>query len=175
MIRLLLMSLLPIFISACAVKPATDYRSNQDFSQYTTFAFAALPEGTVESLDDSRIRDVVIMQLEQKGLRKTDIKDADLNVLFRIESESELESYGSTASFGISRNKSSIAMSTPVKYQENKYGKLVLELVDAKTQSIVWKSISQRRLQETIKVDKRTQFISTEITKMLSEYPPENR
>lgn len=175
MLRLFFITLLSLSLGACAVKPATDYRSNQDFSQYTTFAFAALPEGSVDSLDDSRIRDAVKVQLEQKGLRKANIKDADLHVLFRIDSESELESFGSTASFGVSRNKGSIAMSTPVKYQENKYGKLVLELLDSKTQSIVWKSISQRRLQETIKVEKRTKFINDEITKMLAEYPPENR
>lgn len=175
MIRILLIALLSFTLSACTVKPTTDYRSNQDFSQYRTFAFSTPPEGSIESIDDSRIRDAVLLQLEQKGVRKVDKQDADLHVLFRIDSESELESFGSSAGFGLSRNKTSIALSTPVKYQENKYGKLVLELVDAKTQSIVWKSISQRRLQETIKVDKRTQFINTEITNMLSEYPPKNR
>jgi len=173
MIRLLFITLLALSITACAIKPATDYRSSQDFSQYTTFAFAALPEGVADSLDNSRIREAVVSQLENKGLSQVDLKDADLQVLFRIEDESEIEGFGSAASFGFSRNKMGVAMSTPVQYHENKYGKLVLELLDTNTQSVVWKSISQKKLQETTRVEKRTQFINDEIVMMLAEYPPE--
>lgn len=173
MIRLLFLVLLTLSVSACTVKPITDYRNNQNFSKYATFAFTALPEGMVESIDNARIKESVTMQLEQKGLRKVDIKDADLYVLFRIESESDIVSFGSSASVGFYRNKMGGAISTPVQYQENKYGKLVLELFDTQTQSIVWKSISQRKLQDTIKVEKRTQFINNEIIMMLAEYPPE--
>ncbi|GLS89150.1 hypothetical protein GCM10007916_02170 [Psychromonas marina] len=175
MMRLLFITLFALSVSACAIKPATDYRSSQNFSQYTTFAFAALPEGVVDSLDNSRIREAVAAQLEKKGMSQIDLKDADLQVLFRIEDESEIEAFGTSAHFGFSRGKGGVAMSTPVQYYENKYGKLVLELADAKTQSIIWKSTSQRRLRETTKVEKRTQFINDEIVMMLAEYPPESK
>lgn len=173
MIRLLFIALFSLTMSACTIKPAIDYRSDKDFSQYRSFAFVALTEDEVNSIDSVRIRDAVVLQLEQKGLAQTDIKNADLQVRFRVESEAELEAYGASTSFGFTRKMGSISMSTPVQYYERQYGKIVLELLDPQTQSIVWKSISQRRLQETLKVDKRTKFINDEVAIMLAEYPPE--
>ena len=171
MLRLFFTALCVLSLSACSVTPATDYRSDSDFSKYSTFV--VLPEGAIDSIDGSRIRDAVIIQLEQKGLSKTDIESASLQVLYRIENETEIQSSGGSGSFGYQfGKKSSVRMSTPVNYYERKYGKLVLELLDSNSQSIIWKSISQNKLNETAKPETRTEFINKEIALMLSAYPP---
>jgi len=172
MLRLFFITLLSLSLAACAVKPSTDYRSTHNFTQYTTFAFTGIAEGVPESLDSARIKDAVITQLEKKGLTKTDIQTANLQVAYRIESATELEQSGNNVGFGFGSKHSRIAFSTPAQYYEREYGKLVIELIDPVTQSVVWQSISQRQLQESISTDKRTEFISSEVTLMLNSYPP---
>jgi len=172
MLRLFFITLLALATSACSIKPTSDYLSSQDFSQYKSFTFAPSPEGTPESLDSSRIKRAVIAQLEPKGLIQTDINDADLQVIYRIEDETELEQSGITTSFGFSRRHGAIALSTPAEYNERRYGKLVIEFLDTKTDAIVWQSISQKQLHETISTVDRTEFIRAEITSMLNVYPP---
>ncbi len=173
MLRIVLSALLSLSVLACTVKPATDYLVEHDFSQYKDFAFVRAPEDAVASIDSSRIESAVVAQLKQKGLRQTDVKSADLLVDYRVDSATELESFGSSLGFGVSRGRGSIAMSTPTRYRERKYGKLVLEFLDPASQSIVWSSISQSQLKETMGPDKRAEFITKQIDLMLSTYPPQ--
>jgi len=175
MLRLFFITLLSLTLSACAINPATDYRSAHNFSQYKTFAFSATKEGVPESLDSARIKDAVTTQLESKGLSKAALNEADLLVTYRVESETELEQSGSTVGFGFGRKNSRVAFSSPAQYYEREYGKLIIELIDSGTQSVVWQSISQRQLQETLNTDKRTEFINSEVTLMLNHYPPETK
>lgn len=172
MLRLFIIALLSLATTACTIKPATDYLSSHDFSQYKSFAFVASPAGVPESIDSARIKSAVVTHLKPKGLEQTDISDADLQVAYRIEDETELEQSGITTSFGFSRSHGGIAMSTPAEFNERKYGKLVLEFLDPTSQSIVWKSISQKQLHETISTEQRTEFINNEIILMLNAYPP---
>lgn len=172
MIRLSFITLFTLMLSACTIKPATDYRSPHDFTQYTHFALKASPEGATESIDSNRIQEAVTLLLKQKGLNKADTKDANLQVRYRIEDETEVEQSGVSAGFGLSPGKGSIALCTPPQYYERIYGKLVLEFLDPSSKSIVWRSISQRQLRETITGAERTEFIKKEITLMLNAYPP---
>ena len=172
MIRLFITAFSVLLISACSVTPATDYRADSDFTQYSTFAFAPLPKGTIDSIDGSRIKDAVTLQLEQKGLHKAELENANLQVRYRVENETELQSSGGSGSYSYIHKRSMVRMSTPVNYTERKYGKLVLELLDPTNQSIIWKSISQNKLNETAKPQTRTEFINKEIALMLNAYPP---
>jgi len=175
MLRLFLITLLSLSLSACAVKPSTDYRSTHNFTQYTSFAFAAPIKDVAESLDSARIKDAVSAELEKKGLIQEEFETAKLLVNYRVESETELKQSGSSVGVGFGRKRSSIAFSTPVQYYEREYGKLVIELIDSATQSVVWQSISQRQLQEKLSTDKRTEFIRSEIALMFNSYPPETK
>ncbi|MEI6897921.1 MAG: DUF4136 domain-containing protein [Psychromonas sp.] len=172
MLRLIVTALLSLSLFACAVHPTTDYIANKDFSQYTHFAFPPSLEGMPNSIDSTRIKNAVTMQLEQKGLIKTTIEKANLQIFFRVKSETELKPTAISSSFAYSRHRGTLRMNIPENYYKYQYGKIVLEFVDPGTQSIVWQSISQRELQETITTDKRNQFINSEITLMLNTYPP---
>jgi len=66
-------------------------------------------------------------------------------------------------------------MSSPTRYRERNYGKLVIEFLNPASQSIVWRSISQSPLNETMGSAKRTQFISAQIKLMLSNFPPQQK
>lgn len=172
MLRLFFSALLALSISACTIKPTTDYRIEHNFSQYTSFAFSPIAEDMHDSIDDARIKNALLVQLAQKSLIKTDLKEASLQVIYRMESEAELEPFGLSTGFGYSRRGSSLIITKPNHYSEREYGKLVVEFLDPKTNTIVWKSISQKRLPETLRTKKRAEFINKEIAVMINAYPP---
>jgi hypothetical protein len=175
MLRIIIAVLLSLSVLACSVKPATDYVIDHDFSQYKNFAFIATPKDTVVSIDSSRIENAVIASLRQKGIRKTTPEQADLLVGYHIDSATELESYGSSIGVGIFSGRGGIGMSSPTRYRERNYGKLVIEFLNPTSKSIIWRSVSQSPLNETMKADKRAEFINAQIKLMLSNYPPKQK
>ncbi|WP_019614126.1 DUF4136 domain-containing protein [Psychromonas ossibalaenae] len=179
MLRIFTAFLLVLSISACTIKPATDYVIGHDFSQYKNFAFAAPLEDETVSIDGSRIEKAVALQLSRKGIKQTGRQQADLLVDYRIDSATELESYGSSIGIGVSRGRGrgvgTIGMSTPSHYRERKYGKIVIEFLNPLSSSVVWHSISQSQLGETMGPEKRAEFIKTQVELMLSTYPPQEK
>ncbi len=176
MLRIFTAAALALSLSACTIKPATDYVLGHDFSQYKNFAFASRPEGEAVSIDGSRIEKAVARTLNQKAIKQTDQQQADLLVDYRIDSATELESYGGSVGIGVSRSRGrgigSIGMSTPNHYRERKYGKIIIEFLNPASDSVVWSSISQSQLAETMGPEKRAEFINGQIELMLSTYPP---
>lgn len=175
MLRIIMTVLFSLSALACSVKPATDYVIGHDFSQYKNFAFVAPPKDAVVSIDSARIEDALIRGLSQKGLSETTQEQADLLVVYHLDSATELESYGSSIGVGVFSGRGGIGMSTPTRYRERNYAKLVVEFLNPSSQSIVWRSISQSPLNERMPTDKRAQFITGQIKLMLSNFPPQGK
>ncbi len=55
--------------------------------------------------------------------------------------------------------------------KEKKFGKLSVELIDAKSNDVVWRSVSQRQLTETMEPADRDVFVQEQVHKMFEEYP----
>ncbi len=175
MLRIVLSVLLSLSLLGCSTKPVSDYAVEHDFSQYKTFTFVAPPEGSVISIDSGRIESAIASQLSSKGIRQTALPNADLLVNYRIESATELEPYGGSLGVGVGifRGRGGISMRTPPRYRERNYGKLVLEFLNPVSTTIVWRSVSQSRLTETMSAEKRASFINKEVALMLKNYPPQ--
>ncbi|HHF3008017.1 TPA: DUF4136 domain-containing protein [Vibrio diabolicus] len=157
-----------MLVSACTTV-TTDVDKQADFSAYRTFDFGAQAE-TPTSIDGRRIEQGLAEQLEDKGLIKVN-SGGDLYVHHDIVEESELVSSGSSVSFGYGWNSFGVITSSPERYKERKYGKLVVELVDAKANQVVWKGVSSRKLSESMSSEKRESLIEKEIAKMFENYP----
>jgi len=174
MLRLVI-PLLCSFLFACTSTPVSDYALGHDFSQYKTFTFVTSPEKEVLSIDSKRIENETVAQLKIKGLSQTEPQSADLQINYRLEAATEIQSRGGTFGFGIGLGRAGIGMSTPRSYNENHYNKLVLEFINPTSKSIIWQSISQNKLTETMSAQQRNDFIVEEITLMLNEYPPKTK
>ncbi|GDY26160.1 DUF4136 domain-containing protein [Agarivorans sp. Toyoura001] len=172
MYRLFIIACLSFTAAACTIKPAVDYNIDQDFSQYKDFAFAPMPEDAVASIDGQRIERELDSQLKAKGLQVVELEQADLLVDYRIDTATELESYGGSFSVGVGRKHGAIGVSSPDRYKERKYGKLVVEFLDPETKALVWRSISQSQLRETMGPESRAKFINEQVALMLENYPP---
>ncbi|BCB44542.1 MULTISPECIES: DUF4136 domain-containing protein [Vibrio] len=164
----LILGAVMMLVSACTTV-TTDVDKQADFSAYRTFDFGAQAE-TPTSIDGRRIEQGLAEQLEDKGLIKVN-SGGDLYVHHDIVEESELVSSGSSVSFGYGWNSFGVITSSPERYKERKYGKLVVELVDAKANQVVWKGVSSRKLSESMSSEKRESLIEEEIAKMFENYP----
>ncbi|MGR5237996.1 DUF4136 domain-containing protein [Vibrio alfacsensis] len=164
----LLAASLVMVITACTTI-TTDVDSQADFSSYKTFDFGKQPDFPT-SLDARRIEQGIAAQLESNGLSRVS-SGGDLYVHHDIIEESELVSTGSSFSVGYGRNSFGVLTSSPERYKERKYGKLVVELVDTKANQVVWKGVSNRKLTESMSTKKREALISEEIAKMFENYP----
>ncbi|EJA7359237.1 DUF4136 domain-containing protein [Vibrio alginolyticus] len=168
MMRGLILGLVVMLVSACTTV-TTDVDKQADFSAYRTFDFGSQAEAPT-SIDGRRIEQGLAEQLEGKGLNKVN-SGGDLYVHHDIVEESELVSSGSSVSFGYGWNSFGVITSSPERYKERKYGKLVVELVDAKANQVVWKGVSSRKLSESMSSEKRESLIQEEIAKMFESYP----
>ncbi|NTU37818.1 DUF4136 domain-containing protein [Vibrio diabolicus] len=164
----LILGAVMMLVSACTTV-TTDVDKQADFSAYRTFDFGAQAE-TPTSIDGRRIEQGLAEQLEDKGLIKVN-SGGDLYVHHDIVEESELVSSGSSVSFGYGWNSFGVITSSPERYKERKYGKLVVELVDANANQVVWKGVSSRKLSESMSSEKRESLIEEEIAKMFENYP----
>lgn len=162
-----------VMIVAACTTVTTDVDKQADFSAYKTFDFG--PQSDVPtSLDARRIEQGIAAQLEANGLSRVK-SGGDLYVHHDIIKETELVSTGSTFSVGYGWNSFAVATSSPERYRERKYGKLVIELVDTKANQVVWKGISKKKLTESMSTQKREELISEEVTKMFTNYPYGNK
>lgn len=157
-----------LLITACGTV-TTDVDKQADFSSYRTFDFGE--QGDVPaSIDTRRIEQGITAQLEGQGLSKVE-SGGDIYVHHDIVTSSEFVSSGSTLSFGYGWNSFGVISSGPDRYRERKYGNLVVQLVDAKANQVVWKGVSSRKLTESMDTESRESLIAEEIAKMFENFP----
>ncbi|MCJ2378763.1 DUF4136 domain-containing protein [Vibrio sp. ZSDZ34] len=161
-------------VAGCAADVATDYDASVNFSRFNSYQYQEDPNVPV-SLDGARIKRAVDYQMAGKGFKKVD-SNSDLLVRYSILEGSELRSDGLTVGFGIGTSTSGrggygVSARTPERFKEKKFGKLNVELIEAKSNEVVWRSISQRQLTETMDSDDRDAFIMDQVGKMFEQYP----
>ena len=177
MIRTLLISVFALAITGCASKVITDYDSAVAFSNYESWSF--VPDGKggngFVSLDGSRIRKAIEREMDREKLQKVAADEADLLVAWQIVAEERLERRGSGFGFGLGFGSGNFGwgISTQPPVEKVEEGKLVVELVDSSSKQVVWRSASQRYLQESQTSESRQKLINKIVTDMFEEYPPE--
>ncbi|MGF1703669.1 DUF4136 domain-containing protein [Photobacterium makurazakiensis] len=160
-----------LLLAGCTSDVATDYNSATNYAVFKTYQFASSSNDHALSLDAARVEDAISGQLYAKGLKPAQT-DADLTVQHSILEQSDFQSYGTSFGFGYGYRNVGVAYSAPRQYKEYRYGKLVVELIENNTNQIVWRSVSQRKLTETMSPDSRRKFIDEQIREMFKNYPP---
>ncbi|WEM45630.1 DUF4136 domain-containing protein (plasmid) [Photobacterium sp. DA100] len=163
--------LLFIFLSACTKEVITDFNSAVDYSSYKTYEFAKFATTQATTLDGKRIEDAIRTELYTKGITNVTEK-GDLLVRHFIEEHSDFQTYGTSLGLGYHHRNVGIAYSTPTPIREYRYGKIVIELIDPKTNLVIWRSASQRRLTDAMTPSSRKIFIESQINEIFKEFPP---
>lgn len=162
-------------LAACSADVSRDYNTAVNYSRYQTYTFSKEPQNDAISLDAARVQDAISTQLYSKGMKQVD-SNADLTVRHAIVEQTDYRSYGTSLGFGygygLSHSHLGVAYTTPTQIREYRYGKLVVELIDNKSNQVVWRATSQRKLTETMTPSSRRSFIDGQINEMFKGYPP---
>lgn len=171
--RTLMIATLALIITGCATSVITDYNPATVFGNYSSWAFAANPQGSdFTSLDDARVRDAVERELNRKAMKKVPGEEADLLVSWQIVPEERLEQVGVGLGFGFGHGNFGWGVSAPPPVREITEGKLVVRLADQTTGEVIWQAASRRYLNENQSPETRRELIDEVVSEMFSKYPP---
>jgi hypothetical protein len=166
------------FVAAAAAGSGTDYDPKTDFSAYRTFAWK---EGTPapSSLTEDRLHAAVQRELEEKGL-KEDADAPDLYVVthvsVRVEQRVDVDHFGYDLYPGYRYRgryyRTYHPRTTDVRVYEVPIGTLVVDLVDAKTNKLVWQGVISDTVRAGSSPEKRTKRVNKKVEKLFRKYPP---
>jgi Domain of unknown function (DUF4136) len=150
-------------LMGCAIAEVnTDWNARAQFTKYHTYAWMDTPHMQAmqqATLFDRRLRGSVEEQLTAKGLRKVNATgEADLLLVYHtgVKDKIDVQQWGD---FGRQWD-------IP-KYEQ---GKLVLDLVDAKRKSLVWRGTATGEVSGG--ADPSSDKIPETMQKMFERYPP---
>ncbi len=164
-------------MSGCAaVAVNRDYAPNIDFTAYRTYVLrsGSAREGEPRSLIDQRAQAAVERALARKGLRRVgDSESPDLLAIVRFETRAwvgvvpYVSAYGGYWGWGWGWRYPGYGWNAWVEsYTEVT---LVVDLVDAKSNDVVWRGRAQR---ETADTELSAAKVEEMVTKLLEDFPP---
>lgn len=160
-----------IFASCSAVRVASDYDKEVNFNQYQSFAFykPGVDKAQISDLDKRRILRSIESNLTNKGLHKSE--NPDLLISIFTKERERVDVYNNSFGYGwywhpwyAGYHGSSVSRSSE--------GTLFIDLIDAKTNNLVWQGMGTADLHLS-SVEAKEKRINEIVTKILSKYPPE--
>jgi Domain of unknown function (DUF4136) len=177
------MLMLAAALSGCSSNVIVDYDKAVNFTAFKTYTLLPKAEKSTEDprlnspLVDKRIAQAIDFYMNRKGLKKQNA-NADLQVKYLTEVKQEISSNDSGVSmlFGAGSHGSGvgIAYSVPtsdVQSQDN--GVLTIDLISAKSQQLVWRGTSRRKLYSSGTPETSEEMINSLVEEILETYPPE--
>ena len=155
---------------ALAQSVTYDFDRAANFSSYKTYAWTRGTELTDE-LNHARVVRAIDATLVAKGLTRVEpSSNPDVLVAYHASFDKNLEITGSThgwGPFGIGGDRWGSARVQPVLV-----GTLVVDISDARTSAIVWRSQASSDIRPTDKPENRDKKIAKATEKMFKKYPP---
>jgi hypothetical protein len=169
--RFLPLLLLFVFTSCTTVRVVSDYDRQANFNAYNSFAFykPGVDQAKISDLDKKRILRAIESELTAKGMSKSETPSLLVSI-FTKERE-RVDVYQRNYGFGWGWNPwwyggyygNTVSRSTE--------GSLYIDLIDAKTNELVWQGIGSARL-ITNDMEEKEERIREIVKEILAEYPP---
>jgi hypothetical protein len=160
-----------VFASCSSVRVATDYDRKANFNNYTSYAFykPGIDKAEISDLDKKRILRAIDAELSAKGMAKSD--NPSLLVSIFTKERERVDVYNNNFGYGWGWNpwyyggySNSISRSTE--------GSLYIDLIDAKTNELVWQGVGSGRLVTGNDIDEREERIQEIVHEIIAAYPP---
>jgi Domain of unknown function (DUF4136) len=155
---------------ALAQSVTYDYDRAANFSTYKTYAWTRGTE-LIEELNHARVVRAIDAALVAKGLARVEPPtNPDVLVAYHASSDNNLEITGSAhgwGPFGLGGDRWGSARVQPVLV-----GTLVVDISDARTKAIAWRSLASSDISPKDKPQSRDKKIAKATEKMFKNYPP---
>ena len=172
--------LLIIVVSCSSIKVYSDYDKNADFSKYKTYAFykKGIDKVEISDLDKRRILRAIEVQLDAKGMVKSEDPDLLVNIFTKSREKIDVYNnnyygwypwyYGYGYGYfgpGYGFGYTNVSSSTE--------GTLFIDLIDAKKKELVWQGIGTGLLSYSKSIEKKEAMINEFVTEIMVAYPPQ--
>jgi len=157
-----------LFFELAAHAATTDYDHNTNFGQYKTYSWAKVQ--TNDSLWDQRVKEAVNKELAAKGWSQV-LSGGDVVLTARraTHNQHELETFYD----GLGGWRWGGLRTATTTVDTYKVGTLVIDMFDANTKSLIWRSTASDTLSGN--PEKNTKKLDKEVHKMFQHFPPEDR
>jgi hypothetical protein len=155
---------------ASAQNVTYDFDRSIDFSKLRTYTWV---RGTTlqDPLNHQRVVDAIETQLAQKGFIKVDsIASADVLVAYHATFDRSLQINGFSSGWGAPRFGGSLSGSA--RAEQIQTGTLVVDMVNTRTRTIMWRGIASKDIDVNAKPEKREKNINRTAEKLFKNYPP---
>lgn len=176
-------------LSACSsVDTSWDYNPDVNFSQIKTFAWTTVDnDGSQYHLDglmDERVRHAVDHEMAVKGIKQVakDKAQVLVNYLTKVNTKVDINTftnyygynpyypyYGANGGWG--RPWGSIPV-TETQVKEYNVGTLIIDIIDAKTDKLIWRGSLGGIIRDKDTPQQRVQFINKAVNEILANFPP---
>lgn len=182
--QFLIPALAVFFLSSCvSVRVVADYDREADFNSYRTFAFykTGIDKAEISDLDKKRILKAIDTEMVTKGFQKSNSPDLLVSIFTKEKERVDVFNQG----FGPGRGWGwggywggwwgpgwgwggywGPAVSTRTE------GVLFIDLIDAKSNELVWQGKGQGSLNTSGNIDKKEERIREFVSEILAKYPP---
>ena len=156
--------------SAFAQQVKTDFDHQANFSQYKTYSWQEIK--TKDPLWDSRIKSAVDAQLTAKGWTKVDSGgDVAIVAIATTQTQKTLQTFYDGMGGGWRwRGFGGMGEATTTE-EDYKEGTLLIDMYDAKTKQLIWRSSSEDTLSNN--ADKNEKNLNKGVAKMFKKFPPQ--
>ncbi len=149
---------------AAAQQVSVNYNHSQSFSQFHTYAWGSNNANQVQNSILAQVAQQDIdSALQGKGWRKVQESDNPDVIVTANGGMKEQTSYSAWGMRGIGGGMGGI---TP---EQNVIGTMIVDLYDAKNQSLIWRGIAQNTLDNN--GNKNQQMVQKAVTKMFKQWP----
>ncbi|WP_347374122.1 DUF4136 domain-containing protein [Aequorivita sp. Q41] len=163
--------LLFIFTSCSTVRVATDYDKDVDFNQYNSFAFfrPGIDKAEISDLDKKRILRAIEENLLIKGMSKSETPNLLVSI-FTKERE-RIDIYNNSFGYGWGWNPWYYGGYSGNMVSKSTEGTLYIDLIDAKTNKLVWQGMGNADLVLS-SMEKKEERIREIVSEILTKFPP---
>lgn len=171
--------LLVLITSCSSVSVLSDYDQKADFKGYTSYAFykTGIDKAQISDLDKKRILRAVESEMSSRGFVKSENPDLLVSIFTKEQERVDVynNNYGWGGAWGWGYNPwargpgfgwggNSVSTSTQ--------GSLYIDLIDNKTNELVWQGKGVGTLSNSNNVAKKEQRIKEFVSQILEQYPP---
>lgn len=180
--RFIVFSVVFFGLAGCVSMPRvnTDFDTNASFSNLNSFAFA--PDNAeakeVTTLLSKRVRSALAASLKARGKSMVQESEADFWVAYhtsvekRIDIDTYYQAWGMQPYWWYSPHYRSAHMPS-TRVREYKIGTLVVDIIEAKSKSVIWSSSAENTLSKYLTPQEREEKIRLVVNAMLVEFPPQ--
>lgn len=153
---------------ASSIKTSVDYDRSIDFSRYRTYGW--LRSGRIgNDILERRLTTAVDRELARRGLVRGDTPDLLVAMHGRMSKEVQYTAYDTSWGYGWRRWGGGPTM---VRREEVPVGTLIVDLVDARDNELVWRGTATSAIDTTASVEKREAVVQEAVEKLFAAYPP---